>query len=543
MENTKERLYSVLLVDDEEDVVRVMMDKIDWTSLGFKLAGYAHNGVEALEMAEESMPDVVLTDIKMPFMDGLTLGRKLKERDGGIKLIIFSGFDEFEYAKEAIKLEVEEYLLKPVDRQELTEVFTRVRENLDKELDERENMDKLQDYYMESLPMLQESLFTSLLEGRVPIEQIPQYLQNYRLSMEGPQYLVSIVHISTQGKNDDMDAVLRQMQTRKILEEQIAPKYNARVFSYLRDIVVLAQVADQEEVTRYTDDMDNFCHSVKRFFDAPVTVGVGTACENLADLPGSYEGARQAISYRAIYGNSRAINIAEINPGASSETVLSTDYAEDVLRQIRLGDRESLASAVSECISNVTANTNNYEEYRIFLLSLVARLAGLAVNNGLSLDGLMSDTDRVTHMLLQTGAPEEVCKWLLSVAEKLQDGMMQRRESASNSFVTKAVEYVQQRYAENNISIETVCSELSVSAAYFSTVFKKETGKTFISYLTDYRMEQAVELLLTTDDKTYMIAEKVGYADPNYFSYVFKKQFGLSPSKYRQEKRGDRKAL
>ena len=536
MVNSDRRLYSVLLVDDEEDAVRVMMDRIDWTALGFQLAGYAHNGVEALEIAEDSLPDVVLTDIKMPFMDGLTLGKKLKERDSGIKLIIFSGFDEFEYAKEAIRLEVEEYLLKPVDRHELTEVFTRVRETLDREQDDRENIDQLQDYYMASLPVLQESFLTSLLEGRVPQAQIWQYLRNYRLQMDGPFYLTAIAHISTSGRNGEMDPVYRQMQVRKLLEEHFSTAYRARVLIYLRDIVMLVQVAGEEEATRFTDECDNFCHMAKRFFSEPLTVGVGSVCSCLTDIPSSYEGARQALSYRAIYGNGRAINIAETDPGKKPGNMLSLDYTGEVLRQIRLGDRDGLALAVDACISQVTADAATYESYRTFLLSLLAQLSALAMSSGIPLTEIMSDADNVMGILFQTESPDEVRSWLGSVTEKLRAGIVSRRENASGSFVAKAVQYVQQHYAENNISIETVCSELAVSAAYFSTVFKKETGKTFISYLTDYRMEQAVERLLTTDEKTYVIAEKVGYADPNYFSYVFKKQFGRSPSKYRQEK-------
>ena len=150
-------LYSVMLVDDEEDVIQVIMKKIDWESMGFQVSGYAHNGVEALEMAEECVPDVVLTDIKMPYMDGLAMSRKLKEQYPNIKIIIFSGFDEFEYAKEAIDIEVEQYLLKPVNAEELGRVFSRIREMLDHERDEQRNIDKLNQYYLESLPLLQES--------------------------------------------------------------------------------------------------------------------------------------------------------------------------------------------------------------------------------------------------------------------------------------------------------------------------------------------------------------------------------------------------
>ena len=133
--------YSVLLVDDEEDVIQIIMKKMDWESMGFQIVGYAHNGVEALEMAEELQPDVVMTDIKMPYMDGLTLSRKLKELYRTVKIIIFSGFDEFEYAKEAIDIEVEQYLLKPVNAEELGRVFSRIREMLDHERDEQRNID------------------------------------------------------------------------------------------------------------------------------------------------------------------------------------------------------------------------------------------------------------------------------------------------------------------------------------------------------------------------------------------------------------------
>ena len=127
-------MYSVLMVDDEEDVVRAMQKKIDWESIGFRIMGYAHNGIEALDLAEQEAPDVVLTDIKMPYMDGLELAHNLKIMYPAVRILIFSGFDEFEYAKEAIRLEVEEYILKPVDADELRRIFMKIKESLDREM-------------------------------------------------------------------------------------------------------------------------------------------------------------------------------------------------------------------------------------------------------------------------------------------------------------------------------------------------------------------------------------------------------------------------
>ena len=277
--------YTVLLVDDEEEVFQVIMKKLDWESMGFSIAGYARNGVEALEMAEELQPDVVMTDIKMPYMDGLTLCKKLKELYQKVKVIIFSGFDEFEYAKEAIKIEAEEYILKPINSNELREVFERIKVNLDKELDEKRNIDKLREYYMESLPVLQENFYTSLIEGRIPESQIERYVQNYQINLTGPYYVVTVLHISTTNpENVPIDPFLLTVSVKKLAEEQLTEKWNCRTVTYLGDILVIAQLSDVDSVTHFTDDMDRFCKMAKRVCKATVTAGIGHVCNQLSQL-------------------------------------------------------------------------------------------------------------------------------------------------------------------------------------------------------------------------------------------------------------------
>ncbi len=212
--------YTIMLVDDEEEVFSIMMKKLEWETMGFKIVGYARNGVEALEMAEALQPDVVLTDIKMPFMDGLTLCKKLKELYQKVKIIILSGFDDFVYAKEAIKLEAEEYLLKPINASELRDVFERVKKNLDTELDEKRNIENLKKYYMESLPVLQESFCTLLIEGRIPINEIRDYLIDYQVELNGPNYLVTVLHISKSDMPKDIQPFLLAVSVKKLAEEQ-----------------------------------------------------------------------------------------------------------------------------------------------------------------------------------------------------------------------------------------------------------------------------------------------------------------------------------
>lgn len=530
--------YSVLLVDDEEEVFQVIMKKLDWESMGFCIAGYARNGVEALEMAEELQVDVVMTDIKMPYMDGLTLCKKLKEFYQKIKVIIFSGFDEFEYAKEAIKIEAEEYILKPINATELREVFERIKTNLDKELDEKRNMDKLRDYYMESLPVLQENFFTSLIDGRMSEELIERYAQNYQIEIVGPYYNVTVLHISRNSpvKDEAMEPFLLTVSVKKLAEEQLTDNWNSKVMTYLRDIVIITQFSHEEEITHFTDKMDQICKMAKRVCNAYVTAGVGQLCNSPIQLPVSYQGAKTAISYRVLYGNNRAINIVEMDPQENADIPWEESYISNILKKIKLGETKDLHQAIGEFVLQMTNSKMSLQKYRILVMELITELFRFGANNQMNLEDLFGDNNDVYLQAMQLESPQALGEWLDDKCCKIQAQVLHTRHDTTKAFVAKAIEYVRENYSEQNLSIETVCSCLNVSAAYFSTIFKKETGKTFINYLTDYRMEKAVDLLLNQNEKTYIIAEKVGYSDPNYFSYAFKKQFGMSPSKYKASK-------
>lgn len=217
-------LYRVMLVDDEEDVRQAIARKIDWEEIGFEVVASAENGQEALELQARVHPDVVMTDIKMPFMDGLTLTRKLKENRKNTKVIIFSGFDEFEYAKEAIKLEAEEYLLKPLNASELKNVFLRIRENLDREIDQRRNESRLNAYYQESLPIMREQFLIGLLEGKIPDEKIDETLASYEMEMKANYYAVAVGTVEqNEGSAENR---LLNISLKQIMEE------NLGVFSY-----------------------------------------------------------------------------------------------------------------------------------------------------------------------------------------------------------------------------------------------------------------------------------------------------------------------
>ena len=495
--------YSCMLVDDEEDVINAIRRTIDWESLGFSVPTEAHNGLEALEFAEDSAPDVVLTDIKMPYMDGLELAHRLKELYPNIRIVVFSGFDEFEYAREALRLEAEEYILKPIHAAELSKLFLRIRERLDAERAERQNVEQLRAYYEKSLPRLQESFFVSLLDGKIPEEELMRQAEDYQLSFEEAPYVAAVIHTGSAGLPAGVSAVLLAASVRKLAEEKLGEKFSARFFGYLGNTVMLVSLGESGQLRFLTDACDKFCRLAAAKLGATVTVGIGKACGELSKLRDSYTGARSALSYRMIYGTGKAISISEIAPQEKSGTELSEQASmQDIFRKMRMEKEEELSAAIARYMADNAAAQGSVQEYRFFVM----------------------------------GTAGELTSWMDGVCRKMREMIQHKRADSARSFAARAIDHVNEHYADGDLTVDAMCSYLNVSAAYFSTVFKRETGKTFVQYLTDLRMEKAVKLLLSTNEKTYMIARKVGYADPNYFSYVFKKQFGMSPSKYKDSR-------
>lgn len=532
--------YKVILVDDEEEVIDVIERKIHWDMLGFDVVGSANNGVKALELVEKLQPDVVITDIKMPYMDGLELSRRLNNDYQNIHIIIFTGFDEFEYAKEAVHLEIEEYMLKPINALELSDCLKRVKNSLDKEREEKLNVEKLANYFNASLPVLQTNLFVSLIEGRVSESDYEKFLVAYQIDMKGPLYCCAVFHTSEHHVPDGMNPLLLSMSVEQQIKDRIADTWKCKVFTYLGNSVLIIEIASEDAMAELTDACDRFCRWAYRVMGAVVTAGIGRVCDSLLNINNSYEGAREAVSYRVLYGTQRAINIAEIAPKEQKAAVQYEDAnMHELIKSIYLGKRDAIEGAVHDEIEKLHRSAQTMNRYKLTLMEMVGTFYRFCANNFIDFDnfsgGISNPYEKVPEMDEVT-----LTAWLIDTSMAIGEELKNARNNTSRRMVTDAQNMVVDRYMEPDLSLDTVCSELGVFNSYFSSVFKKETGKSFISYLTDYRMDHAANLILETNEKSYKIAEQVGYQDANYFSYVFKKRFGMSPSKYRTEHTGNK---
>lgn len=529
--------YRVLLVDDEEEVRRAIAKKLDWAALGFSVVGEASNGEEALELLDTAQPDVIMTDIKMPFMDGLTLCRLAKKRLPGVKVAIFSGFDEFEYAKEAIKLEVEEYVLKPINAQELAQVFKRLYNTLQAEAAARSDIERLQRYYEASLPLMRQQFLQSLMEGSMGPYLMRQKMAEYDLALDAATYCVAVLHCA-RAEEEDGHSQLLFVSLQQLVREMVPAGLPYHLLQLLDKLVVLFLLPQGFGERDVIAALNQLFVPVRKFLGVQLSVGVGQCYAQLTQTARSYREANEALEYQILLERGQCIFIGDIEPAAAGAAAPDTNYSEEILRQIKIGTGDDLLRAVNAMVSYLKGSHINLQQYQLFQLEMATGLMRLIKAYRLDEENTHLGTELLEKNTHHFHNLDELGRWLYAFCNNLRHLIRRERKDSSRLIVDKAKEHLAQHYHESNLSLESVSGMLNVSPAYFSTLFKKETGLNFVGYLTGLRLEKALELLHTTHDKTYMIAEKTGYTDANYFSYVFKKQYGVSPSKYRQDRMG-----
>lgn len=536
-------LYNILLVDDEADVLQAMEKKIDWTSLGFCLAGTAENGQEALEMAEQLHIDVVMTDIKMPYMDGLTLCKKLKENYRNMKVVIYSGFDDFEFAREAVHLEAEEYLLKPISSKDMENVFRKIKKKLDEEFDEHRNMNKLYEYYKKSLPAMQEQFVMSVLEGKLTGDRLKNMMEMYELDFNAPNYVVATLYADATSKEGaDKTGQLLNFSLHDMTQDYLNERMTFYCINYLDEVILVFMMKEKNEIEKVLYHLDQICKMGSRVLNVQVTAAVGQVCSSLDMLMTSYQEARNAMEYRTIMSGSQVLYIHDIEP-SPQDSVSFMDYDfQNLVRAVKIGDRAETDEAIQSFMDSIRNSAITPNQYQLICMELSTELMKIGRSYKLRTKQIFGAGEHIPWQeLYKHLSVDELESWLREICNNLRHTIRHERSDSTIRLTEQAKIYIEEHYKENDLSADTLCRHLNVSAAYFSTIFKKEVGLSFVAYLTKIRLEHAVELLRTTEDKTYVIAEAVGYTEPNYFSYVFKKQYGISPSKYRASMEEDAK--
>lgn len=523
-------MYKVFLVEDEIVTREGIRDSIDWQEVGFLFVGDAPDGEIALPLIQETRPDIVITDIKMPFMDGLELSRILQQYTPQPKIVILSGHDEFEFAQRAIQLGVSEYLLKPVTRQELITVLQKVAAQIDIERRER-------DYRLDLLAksgthqeLLKEKLVLRLVTGGIEITEALEQGAHLNLNLLAEHYLVIVVKFVT--ACDSLSENYKQYQSAQdLLASMFAG--NADIVCSNKDLdetVLILMGKDQaslEEKGKFISDL--IVDTVQRPSVCQIQVGIGTVCERLTRLDESYARAQHILVDQTGSQLSGATHMD--TPLAADFTLLKREAIEHYLY---LGHKEDFDSFFAETFLPMQEAIENSQFYRNYILThfvftcahFVKELGGTVTN---VLPRLNEIGNRFLGIKNLDDFKDRILEYLLPALE-FRDGQASHLHSR---LIWKAKAYLQDNSHDPTLSLQSVADHVGLSASYFSSIFSHEVGETFVEYVTNLRIERAKELLRTTNMYLYEIAEAVGYNDPHYFSTAFKRVTGHSPSHYR----------
>lgn len=543
-------MLKTFLVEDEV-VIREMIKKmIPWEQYGFELAGEAADGEMALPLILKSKPDLLITDIKMPFMDGLTLCKLVKKELPDIRIVILSGYDDFNYAKQAISIGVEDYLLKPITKNAFIERLEEIHNRYEHEKTQREYYEKFRLEMQEYEKNASRDFFETLVRADSDLAELYRRADKLNLDIVAEAYNILIFTPDTSEGNynsyeecSDWEAEVQDKINTYFLNHPVAILFRHQVFSYA--ILVKGQKdtieKNTEECVKAIQDIMDQTEGRTDWF-----IAVGKSADRLSMLGHSYRTAVRANSFRYLYDGHildyqsleaqkenpsdsrredsvqlRNVNINALNP-AILQKFLSSGLAEEVDDFIR----DYFNAIGQEPMGSLVFRNYVVLNVRFSVLSFLKKLGcDDSEISGQETENIVDETGKTIE------AAVAYCGKILKKAIALRD------ENAGNqnrSVLKLAVDFIDHNYMDEEISLNKAAHVANVSANHFSALFSQNMGQTFTEYLTDLRMSKAKELLRCTAMRSSEIAGEVGYKDAHYFSYLFKKTQGMTPSEYRK---------
>ena len=541
-------MLKIFLAEDEVIVRETIKRMIPWEDLGFELVGEAADGEMALPLLLRQKPDLLITDIKMPFMDGLTLAKVAKKEIPGLKVVILSGYDDFNYAKLAINIGVEDYLLKPITKNALIERLTEIRSRYEHEKTQKEYYEKFHREMQAYEKNSSRDFFEALVSGSMDMMEIYRRSEKLGLDIVAEAYNVLIFTMNCEedfsGQREgysEWEAESLELLEEFFSENTSAMLFRCNIFSY--GVLIKGQKETIEENTR------SCVSEIQRIFDRKEQkrqwfVAAGEPVERLSQIQKSYYSASRAFSQRYLYDE----NILYYDEMASMEKKNVTEDDSTYLQKV---DVNALNPAIlQKFLSNgLLEETENFVKDYFYAIgqepleSLVFRNY-VTLNVRFSVMSFLKEIGCDTRTLEQEDTEDvlsESSKSLenaIAYAEKIISQAIALRDQNSGnknrSILKTAVDFIDSHYMEEDMSLNKAANAANVSANHFSALFSQNMGQTFIEYLTNLRMNKAKEYLRCTSMRSSEIAGEIGYKDAHYFSYLFKKTQGMTPSDYRK---------
>ncbi|MGN0280442.1 MAG: response regulator [Lachnospiraceae bacterium] len=535
-------MLKIFLVEDESIVREGLRDNIPWQQYGYKFVGEASDGEMALPMIQKTQPDVLLTDIKMPFMDGLSLSRIVHQEFPDMKIIIISGYDDFEYARQAISVGVEQYLLKPITRASLQKVLTELKVKIESEQEQKNYQEKFQNETREYEQFSRTNFFMKVFEGRMPVQEIYEEAAKLSLRLNAPCYNLMMFSLleKREGANAGFESEEFARKREELLHyfvrypEFIVFRWNINTYG----VLMQGSAAQMQEMAdRCLENVERICQPVEDIFDW--YAAVGEPVERLSMLAECYSNVNHYFAYRFLVPNEH-IFTREVTDsympreeGGKIGDIDCSKVDQELIKDFLLkGSRDEIADFVDSYLLSIqeALKSRLFQNYLVFHIHFVTMsyVEEIGCDKKEFLELLGEEQIQEVNLTL-----EELSPYIQNILEKAMELRDRESDNQSKKVLKKALEYIEENYAQESLSLNTVSGAVNVSPGYFSAIFSQAMETTFIEYVTQKRMEKAKKLLRQTEKHSGEIALEVGYKDPHYFSFVFKKTQGCTPREYR----------
>lgn len=526
-------MYKIIIVDDEREVRHGIIKKIDFNSLGYVLVGEAENGVEALEILEKENPDLALIDIKMPYMDGIELSQIIHDRFPAVKVIILSGFDEFEFAQKAIRYHVLEYILKPVSSKDIVTLLQKTKSLIDEERFKKRDLLHLKKHFTESLPIIRDQFLNALILERHNIIDLEGQLRRFNINIGTKNFIVAVIRIDQYFDHKDELYGLYSLSVIETCKELLEGSQTILFGSHSGESVL---IMNSENEKKYNYVLEEIRATIEKNHAHTVTIGLGESVKTLEGINLSYQGAMQALDYKLLEGDNKVLWIKDLEP-KRMEVLFFSDVEEELNRILRSGDKSALENYIKLLFDGIKNKQITIEDLKLFIMEMLLFFLKTCRVYDFCIDWFEDNKD-IYAALDVLNDFDMLNDLVIDIATSVFSSIKDTRKNSIRLLIETAVTYLKNHFSDEDISLETTADMLHISSEYLSRQFKKEMETTFIHFLTNLRLVHAKRLIEDTNYKNFEVAEAVGYKEPNYFSYVFKKHLGVSPSKYRKSIKG-----
>ena len=525
----------VFLVEDESTIRSTLRDTVPWGQLGYEFVGEATDGEMALPLIGSTHPDVLITDIKMPFMDGLSLSKLVLKEFPNTKIIIISGYDDFEYARQAIEIGVEQYLLKPITKANLMKVLREVKEKIEQEQEQRNYQAQFQRDSQEYEQFARRSFMEQVVAGKLSVQQIYEDAGRLGLELRAQSYCIAL--FSAMGETySDTDARVREDLLGHFMKhpEYLLLRWNLTTY-------MLLIMGEKSRMDSYIQSCIAAITNRYSVYDGqkPWYAAVGMTAGRLSQLPECYEDVSRLWAYRYIQPDTHVLTSETVKTpgaGAASTDIENFDvnkFNQEILLEImRSAAPEEIPNIISEFLLDISEAVRSQPFCHYVMLSTRFTAIQFVTSLGVKQEKLLEGVT-CQDLMEQTVEMQDLRRYM---SEFLMQAVKIRIARSANQYkdiLGRAVDYIDAHFTDDSLSLNMVAKEVNISANYLSAVFSQEMKSTFVEYVTSKRMAKAKELLRTTDKHSGEIALEVGYKDPHYFSFLFKKTQGLTTREYR----------